>query len=95
MLVYLRVTTLHRNDFGKFYYSAVAFVQGQNMYGLNPATFVQVSETHHQQFWNMNPPYFHLLLPFALLTPEVALTLWIGAGDGDTTSCFRPVTVSP
>jgi hypothetical protein len=51
---------------------------------------VQVSETYSQQFWNMNPPHFHLLLlPLALLTPGVALTLWIGAGVGCLLASLR------
>jgi alpha-1,2-mannosyltransferase len=81
MLVYLMATNLHMNDFGKFYYSVVAFMQGQDMYGPNPATLIPVSETDSRQFWNMNPPHFHLLiLPLALLSPGVALALWTGAG---------------
>ena len=79
--VYLMAANLHMNDFGKFYYSVVAFMQGQDMYGPNPATLIPVSATYSQQFWNMNPPHFHLLLlPLARLTPEVALALWMGAG---------------
>jgi alpha-1,2-mannosyltransferase len=79
--VYLMAANLHMNDFGKFYYSVVAFMQGQDMYGPNPATLIPVSDTANQQFWNMNPPHFHLpILPLGLLPPGVALALWMGAG---------------
>jgi hypothetical protein len=81
MHVYLMAADLHMNDFGKFYYSVVAFMQGQEMYGPNPATLIPVNETSSQHFWNMNPPHFHLLLlPLVLFTPDVALALWMGAG---------------
>lgn len=77
LLVYVMVARLHMNDFGKFYYSAVAFLQGQDMYGPSPATLIAVSESYSQHFWNMNPPHFHLpLLPLALLPPAFALALW-------------------
>lgn len=64
------------NDFGKFYYSARAFLEGGDMYGPTPATaFVGRDVT--RQLWNMNPPHFHLLvLPLALLPPLVALLGW-------------------
>jgi hypothetical protein len=74
------VVELHMNDFGKFYYSARAFLDGADMYGPTPATSVPVSETERQQFWNMNPPHFHLLvLPFAALPSIAALAAWAAA----------------
>jgi alpha-1,2-mannosyltransferase len=70
---------LHMNDFGKFYYSARLFLDGQDIYGPSPATSIPVSETESREFLNMNPPHFHLLmLPFALLGPVNALVLWAG-----------------
>jgi alpha-1,2-mannosyltransferase len=67
---------LHMNDFGRFYYSARAFLSGGDMYGPTPATAIEVgSDTYH--LWNMNPPHFHLLvLPLALLPPSGALLAW-------------------
>lgn len=70
---------LAMNDFGRFYYSARAFLAGGDMYGPTEATAIQVgSATAH--LWNMNPPHFHLLLlPIALLTPLAALNVWWAA----------------
>ena len=76
LLFYIQLTVymvqrLHMNDFGKFYYSARLFLDGQDMYGPSPATEIPVGETETRQFLNMNPPHFHLLiLPFALLSPD-------------------------
>jgi alpha-1,2-mannosyltransferase len=64
------------NDFGRFYYSAVAFLNGESMYGPTPATPMVVGDRTFQ-LWNMNPPHFHvLILPLALLTPLHALFAW-------------------
>jgi hypothetical protein len=76
-LVYKLATDLRMNDFGRFYYSARAFLHGQDMYGPRPVEVAQTSELGGQQFGNMNPPHFHLLLfPFTLFSPLVALCLW-------------------
>src|SRR5262249_19629221 len=78
--VLLRVmVSLHMNDFGRFYYSARAFLDGKNMYPPRPATpwgggFI--AGAHH--LLNLNPPHFHLLLlPLAILPPETAVTIWM------------------
>jgi glycosyl transferase family 87 len=69
---------LHMNDFGKFYYSAQLFLNGQDMYGPNPATAIPVGKNEIRQFLNMNPPHFHLLiLPLALLSPLWAISIWL------------------
>ena len=70
---------LQLNDFGKFYYSARLFLDGQDMYGPSPATAIPVNvDGTSRQFWNMNPPHFHLLvLPLAPLSPINALAVWI------------------
>lgn len=54
--------TLHFNDFGKFYDSAVAYLDHEDMYGPTPATAIEVSQSEVQQFWNLNPPHFELLM---------------------------------
>ena len=70
---------LHMNDFGKFYYSAQAFLGGGNMYAPSPATNVGFVEAPELQLLNMNPPHFHLLvLPLAVLEPDLAVTIWVG-----------------
>ncbi|HEX7778859.1 MAG TPA: glycosyltransferase family 87 protein [Vicinamibacterales bacterium] len=69
---------LHMNDFGKFYYSAQLFLNGQDMYGPSPATGIPVGKNEIRQFLNMNPPHFHLLiLPLALLSPLWAISIWL------------------
>ena len=76
-MTYLMIDKLHMNDFGKFYYSIVTYLGGGEMYGPNPSTFITVSPLFGQQFWNLNPPHFHLpLLPLGYLSPEVALAIW-------------------
>jgi len=70
---------LRMNDFGKFYYSARAFLDGRDMYAPNPATSPGFNEAPDLQFLNMNPPHFHLLiLPLAAMRPDRAVLLWIG-----------------
>jgi alpha-1,2-mannosyltransferase len=70
---------LHMNDFGKFYYSARAYLDGGDMYASNPATDLKFAEAPELQFLNMNPPQFHLVvLPLAMLPPELAVTIWLG-----------------
>lgn len=72
---------LYMNDFGKFYYSAQSFLNGQDMYGPSPATLIPVTESLEMEFWNLNPPHFHLpVLPLALLEPRLALAIWLGLG---------------
>jgi len=77
LLVHQMATKLSMNDFGKFYYSARAFLYGQDMYRSNPATWMPVGDGQYHTFLNLNPPHFHIpLLPLALLPPEPALALW-------------------
>lgn len=77
LLTWLMINKLHMNDFGKFFYSIVAYVQGGDMYGPNPSTFVVINSQFGQQFWNLNPPHFHLpLLPLGHMAPKTALTIW-------------------
>ena len=68
---------LNMNDFGKFYYSAVSFLQGRNIYDINPAMLIPVSTLEYYIFLNLNPPHFTILiLPLALFSPKIALLLW-------------------
>jgi hypothetical protein len=68
---------LNMNDFGKFYFSARAFLEGGDMYGPSPATKIPVGPSETREFWNMNPPHFHLLvLPLARLQPFTGLLVW-------------------
>jgi hypothetical protein len=68
---------LHFNDFGKFYYSALNFLSGRELYSPTPATLIQVSDNEFRQFWNLNPPFFTLLmLPLAYFPPQTAFALW-------------------
>jgi alpha-1,2-mannosyltransferase len=68
---------LHMNDFGKFYYSARAFLDGRDMYGPSQATAMPVGPVETIEFVNMNPPHFHLLvLPIARFEPLSAILIW-------------------
>lgn len=68
---------LNMNDFGKFYYSALSFLQGRNIYDINPAMLIPVSALEYYIFLNLNPPHFTILiLPLALFSPKIALLLW-------------------
>jgi hypothetical protein len=81
VLLGVMTESLHMNDFGKFYYSARAFLDGADMYAATPATDARLPNAPGLQYLNMNPPHFHLLLlPIARLPPDIALTLWMGAG---------------
>lgn len=77
-LIYMLATEVRMNDFGRFYYSALAFLQGHDMYGPRPVEFAQLPELQlGKQFGNMNPPHFHLVvLPLAFFPPLVALGGW-------------------
>ncbi len=76
-LAYVMVSGLQMNDFGKFYYSAVAYLNGGDLYGPNLATLHQLDGPHLRHFWNLNPPHFHIpLLGLALLRPGFAMAVW-------------------
>ncbi len=85
LLVGVMADRLNMNDFGKIYFSMAAFLGGQDMYAPSPATLIPLQTvrsgvTVYHQFWNLNPPHFHLpLLPLALLPPLAALAIWGGA----------------
>lgn len=75
--VWIMSQNLHMNDFGKLYYASVAFLNNQDMYGPTLATLTQVGYGNWQNFWNLNPPHFHvLLLPLALMPGSWSLLLW-------------------
>jgi alpha-1,2-mannosyltransferase len=79
-LLLRKMMELHMNDFGKFYYSARAFLAGTDMYAPSPATDVGIGAAAHVQFLNMNPPHFHLIvLPFAALPADQAAIVWMAA----------------
>lgn len=77
VLAYLMVSKGNMIDFGIFYYTAQAFLNGQDMYTPSPATLAPVNPLFWMHFGNLNPPHFHfLLLPLAWLPPAWALSLW-------------------
>ena len=48
------------------------------MYAPSPATNIGIGSAADLQFLNMNPPHFHLVvLPFALMPPDLAAILWM------------------
>lgn len=76
-LMFRTLRSLNYNDFGKFYYSLIQWRDGKSMYGPSPATLIPFAEGRSEQFWNMNPPHFHLLLlPFSRLPIDRAYFVW-------------------
>ena len=76
-LTWVMVVRYEMNDFAKFYYSTVAFLNDGDMYGPSFVTFGQIGSNFAQHLWNLNPPHFHLLiLPLGILSPALALTIW-------------------
>jgi alpha-1,2-mannosyltransferase len=73
------MVSLQMNDFGRFYYSARAFLDGNDMYAASPATQRGAGMiAGAQHLLNLNPPHFHLLLlPLARLSPDTAVTIWM------------------
>jgi len=66
-----------KNDFGRMYYSAAAWWEGQDMYRRTPAVPTPPLAGHSLDLWNLNPPHFHLiLLPLARLPLGPALAAW-------------------
>ncbi len=77
LLAHIMIDHLHMNDFGKFYFSIKTFLENGTMYGPNRATLVNVTPLFAQQFWNLNPPHFHLLImPLGFVAPYTALAIW-------------------
>ena len=81
-VVLVRVmVALNMNDFGKFYYSARAFLAGHDMYAPSPATQLGAGQLPGaQQLLNLNPPHFHLfVIPLAGFRPGIAVAVWMFA----------------
>ncbi|HTM25761.1 MAG TPA: glycosyltransferase family 87 protein [Vicinamibacterales bacterium] len=69
---------LHYNDFGKFYYAVLRWRGGMGLYSPNPATLIRLSPTVSRQFWDLNPPHFHLLVwPLSYLSLRQAYLAWM------------------
>ena len=69
---------LHYNDFGKFYYAVLQWREGVGLYAPNPATLIRLSPTLSRQFWDLNPPHFHLLVwPLTYLSVRQASLAWM------------------
>ena len=77
LIVFITIEQLEQRDFSRFFYSALAFLNGKNMYGESPATLIHWSGLFAEHLWNLNPPSFHLLLlPLTSLSLESAFTVW-------------------
>jgi hypothetical protein len=76
-LLVCMMTLMPKNDFGRTFLSAVAFVRGDDMYAMNESVPWWIKSTP-VQLWNLNPPHFHLLLlPLAGLSNDTALWAWL------------------
>jgi hypothetical protein len=79
-----------KNDFGRTFLSAVAFVQGHEMYGMNESIPWELEDGTILDLWNLNPPHFHLLLlPLVWLPIGVAQILWLSANAAGGYFAFR------
>jgi hypothetical protein len=77
-VVDLMVTHREMGDFGKFYYAARGFLEGRDLYQSTVATFAPASEV---EYFDLNPPHFHLvILPLAALPARAALAVWAALG---------------
>jgi hypothetical protein len=78
MLLASAFQVMPKNDFGRTWYSAVAFAHGQPMYESNEAVeWDIVPDQSARKLWNLNPPHFHLLLlPLVPLEQRAALGVW-------------------
>jgi hypothetical protein len=78
LFVYFCMAVINpRNDFGRAFYSALLFVNGQDMYASNRATPVILDNESIILLWNLNPPHSHfLLLPLVWFSADVALAVW-------------------
>lgn len=65
------------NDWGKFYWDAVAWLDGRPMYAPNPATWILATATYGQDFLDLAAPHF--LIPFLLVAHlgfQASLIVW-------------------
>jgi len=75
------VSSIHFNDFGRFYYATELFKRGSDMYGLTPATPVRMPPNGVVQLLDLNPPHFHaIVVPLTGLPIETAFLVWSLAG---------------
>jgi hypothetical protein len=77
LLLFAMMLLMPKNDFGRTFLSVVAFVRGEDMYGMNESVpwWLEYNQIY---LWNLNPPHFHLLLlPLAWLSNDVALGVWL------------------
>jgi Glycosyltransferase family 87 len=69
--------SMPRNDFGRPFWSTLAFVRGQDMYAFNESTGFMFNQDTRINLWNLSPPHAHLMvLPLAILPPWFALVVW-------------------
>ena len=71
------VITLPKHDFGRPFWSTLAFLRGEDMYALNDSVVYILKYPTTIYLWNLNPPHSHLmLLPLTVFSPQVALLVW-------------------
>jgi len=69
--------SMPKNDFGRPFWSTLAFLRGEDMYALNESVVYLFKGTTILHLWDLNPPHAHLLLlPLAVLPPRLALLVW-------------------
>jgi hypothetical protein len=75
LLLGILFTSMPKNDFGRPFWSTLAFLRGEDMYALNESVVYLFKETTILHLWDLNPPHAHLL-PLAVLPPRLALQVW-------------------
>jgi len=77
LLLGILFTSMPKNDFGRPFWSTLAFLRGEEMYALNESEIYVFKDTTILHLWDLNPPHAHLvLLPLAFLPPRLALQVW-------------------
>jgi hypothetical protein len=51
-----------KNDFGRPFWSTLAFLRGEEMYALNESVGFAFNKYTILQLWDLNPPHAHILL---------------------------------
>ena len=77
LLLGILFTSMPKNDFGRPFWSTLAFLRGEEMYALNESVGFAFNKYTILQLWDLDPPHAHiLLLPLAALPPWLALLRW-------------------
>ena len=81
LLLTILFVSMPKNDFGRPFWSTLAFLRGEDMYALNVSVGFVFNKYTILHLWDLDPPHAHLLLlPLAVLPPWLALLVWCVLG---------------